>query len=136
MDNSYIIPWLLFLDFQVTKSNKARFMIFFLINILNIQISIIFLRVIFFSLKFSPSSVQKINSNFCFCFLFFFVFFFLIHVVFYYFFKGVSLRFWSTRSKIFLTKKFLEVYIYTFCFDRVKFGVSSLIFKNKNSILS
>ena len=32
-------------------------------------------------------------------------------------------------------KKFLEVYIYTFSFDRVKFGASSLTFKDKNSIL-
>ena len=40
MDNSFIIPWLSSLDFQVTINNKDRFMIF-LINILNVQVSII-----------------------------------------------------------------------------------------------
>ena len=41
MDNSIIIPWLSSLDFQVTINNKGRFMIFF-INILNVQVFIIF----------------------------------------------------------------------------------------------
>ena len=40
MDNSFIIPWLSSLNFQDTINNKASFMIF-LINILNVQISII-----------------------------------------------------------------------------------------------
>ena len=31
--------------------------------------------------------------------------------------------------------KILEVYIYTFSFDRVKSGISSVTFKDKNSIL-
>ena len=39
-DNSFIIPWLSSLDFQVIINIKAKFMIF-LINILNVQVSII-----------------------------------------------------------------------------------------------
>ena len=39
IDNSFIVPWLSYLDFQNTINNKARFLIFF-INILNVQVSI------------------------------------------------------------------------------------------------
>ena len=89
----------------------------FHINILNIQVSII-------------TSKSKLPILFLFvCYFFLFLFS-----------QGVSLRFQNTQSNNtlgieFFSKKFLEVYIYTFGFDRVKFGVSSLTFRDKNSIL-
>ena len=112
MDNSFIIPWLSSLEFQDTINNKARFMIFLLI---------------FWTAKYL--SLFRVI-----CYLFNFVFFII-----YFFFHGISLRFRSTRSNNtlgieFFSKKILEIYIYTFCFDRVKFGASYLIFKDKNSI--
>ena len=112
MDNSFTIPWLSSLEFQDTINNKARFMIFLLI---------------FWTAKYL--SLFRVI-----CYLFNFVFFII-----YLFFHGISLRFRSTRSNNtlgieFFSKKILEIYIYTFCFDRVKFGASYLIFKDKNSI--
>ena len=111
MDNSFIISWLSSLNFQVTINNKARFTNF-LINMLNVQVSII-------------ASKSKLPN--------FFVFFFCFS-----FFQGVSLSFQNAQSNNtlgieFFSKKILEVYIYTFCFDRVKFSASSLTFKDKNS---
>ena len=128
MDNSFFIPWLSSLDFQVTINNKARFMIFF-INIFPSFYHFLGLFVICFSLKFSPSSLQKINSQL-------YIFLIIIHVVFYYIFSGSFLEVSRHSIKSFSKKKFLEVYIYTFCFDRVKFGASFLAFKDKNSILT
>ena len=64
----------LIFKFSGHYNNKARFMIFFFINILNVQISIFFFRVICFSLKFSLSSLQKINSQFFLLMLFFTIF--------------------------------------------------------------
>ena len=113
IDSCFIIPWLSSKKFQDTINNKARFMIFLLIFWTSKYL--FFFRVI--------------------CLI---LFFFLLFMFF--FSPGVSLRFRNTRSnnthsiEIF-SKKFLEVYIYTFCFDRVKFGSSYLIFKDKNSII-
>ena len=116
MDNSYIIPWLLFLDFQVTKSNKARFMIFFLINILNIQISIIFLRVIFFFSQIQSLFTSKNKFQILFCFVFYFLIFllfFLIHVVLNYFFvREFPWGFEALDQKFFSQKNFLK-FIFT-----------------------
>ena len=115
MDNSFIVPWLSYLYFQNNINNKARFLIFF-INILNVQVSIML---------------------FVICLILFVFYFFLLLM---FFIQGDFLRFQSTRSNNtlgieFFSKKFLEVYIYTFCFDRVKFDASYLIFKAKNSII-
>ena len=63
MDNSFIIPWILYLDFQVTINNKVRFMIF-IINILNVQVSIIVSKSklpILLVLSFSPQKKKKMS---------------------------------------------------------------------------
>ena len=65
MDNSFNIPWLSSLYFQVTINNKARFMIF-LINILNDQVTIIAskskLPIFFFFRKF-PWGFETLNQK-------------------------------------------------------------------------
>ena len=104
MDNSIIIPWLSSLDFQVTINNKARFMIFF-INIFPSFYHFLGLFVICFSLKFSPSSLQKINSQL-------YIFLIIIHVVFYYIFPGSFLKVSKHSIKVFLKKNFLK-FIFT-----------------------
>ena len=105
MDNSFIIPWISSLDFQITINNKARFMNFLLIFWTFKYLS--FFRVISFlffcfSLKFSPSLLQKMNSQFCFiyyscCFLLFFTWSF--HEVLKHLIKQYSLN-WVFLKKI------------------------------------
>ena len=98
-----------------TTNNYSKFMIFL---IKNVQVSIIA----------SKSKLPILFLFVCFCFVLFFVFCFFP--------QGVSLRFQNTQSNNtlgieFFSKKFLEVYIYTFGFDRVKFSAFSLTFKEK-----
>ena len=104
MDNSFFIPWLSSLDFQVTINNKARFMIFF-INIFPSFYHFLGLFVICFSLKFSPSSLQKINSQL-------YIFLIIIHVVFYYIFPGSFLKVSKHSIKVFLKKISWSLYLH------------------------
>ena len=126
MDNCFIILWLSSLDFQVTISNKARFMIFFFINILNVQVSIIILRLFVFLSNSVPLCFKKYSQFFFFLFMLFFTIFFFLEL---------SLRFWSTRSKNFLKKNFLKFIFTHFVLIRWNSMLPPLLSKTKIQFL-
>ena len=95
MDNSFIIPWLSFLDFQVTINNKARFMC--------VCVCVCFF--FFFS-----------NSKSKFPILFFFFFcFFIIH----FFWQGVPWGFKTLNQTILLVLSFSQKKFWKFIFTHL-----------------
>ena len=98
-NNSFIIPWLSSLNFEVTVNNKVRFMIFLLIFWTSKYLS--FFRVICYFFFSQIQSLLASKNNFP-------IFFIIIHVVFYYFFS--EFYYYSCRFFIiFFSGCFIEV---------------------------